>query len=69
MRFVRPLVGVVLIVAGVVWTIQGYGTLKGSFMTGSPVWMWIGIACVVAGVLILGSSTMRKRSAARLRRR
>jgi hypothetical protein len=69
MRFVRPVIGVLLIVVGAVWTIQGYGTLKGSFMTGSPIWMWIGIACVVAGILILRSSTMRKRHAARLRQR
>jgi hypothetical protein len=47
------LVGVLLIAVGTVWTIQGYGTLKGSFMTGSPLWMWIGIACVGAGVLVL----------------
>jgi hypothetical protein len=53
MRFVRPLIGVLLIVVGAVWTIQGYGTLKGSFMTGSPIWMWIGIACIIAGVIVL----------------
>ncbi len=56
MRFVRPVIGLLLIVVGVVWAIQGHGTLKGSFMTGSPVWMWIGIACVVAGVAILLTS-------------
>jgi len=46
-------IGVLLIVIGGVWTIQGYGTLKGSFMTGSPIWMWIGIACVAVGVVLL----------------
>jgi hypothetical protein len=56
MRFVRPVVALLLIVIGAVWTIQGYGTLKGSFMTGSPVWMWIGIACVIAGAVILVTS-------------
>lgn len=56
MRFVRPVIGVLLVVVGAVWTIQGYGTLKGSFMTGSRTWMWIGIACVVVGVLILIAS-------------
>jgi hypothetical protein len=62
MRFASSVVGVVLIVAGTVWAIQGYGTLKGSFMTGSPVWMWIGIACVVAGIVILiaGLAAVRK---------
>jgi hypothetical protein len=56
MRFVAPAIGVLLILVGLVWTIQGYGTLKGSFMTGSRMWFWIGIACVIAGVLILVAS-------------
>jgi hypothetical protein len=56
MRFVPPVIGVLLIVVGAVWAIQGYGTLTGSFMTGSPVWMWIGIACVVAGFVLLVAS-------------
>jgi hypothetical protein len=55
-RSLGPVIGALLIVAGAVWAIQGYGTLKGSFMTGSHMWMWIGIACVVAGVVILVAS-------------
>ena len=53
MRFVRPVVAVLLIAVGTVWAIQGYGTLRGSFMSGSPLWLWIGIVCVVGGVVIL----------------
>jgi len=53
MRLVRPIFAVLLVAVGAVWAIQGYGTLRGSFMSGSPLWMWIGIACVVGGVLIL----------------
>jgi hypothetical protein len=56
MRFVGPVIGILLVVVGAVWTIQGYGTLKGSFMTGSRPWMWIGIGCLVAGILILVAS-------------
>jgi hypothetical protein len=56
MRIAGLVVGALMIVVGAVWTIQGYGTLKGSFMTGSHMWMWIGIACVVAGVLIIVAS-------------
>ena len=45
-----------LLAAGSVWTFQGIGALKGSFMTGEPVWLWIGLACIVtgAGMLFLG---------------
>jgi hypothetical protein len=53
MRKLALVVGILLLVVGAVWTFQGYGTLKGSFMTGSPAWMWIGIACVVVGALLL----------------
>jgi hypothetical protein len=55
-RFLGPVVGALLILVGAVWAIQGYGTLKGSFMTGSHVWMWVGIACVGAGLVILVAS-------------
>lgn len=59
----RPLVGVVLIAVGAVWTFQGYGTLKGSFMTGSPLWLWIGLGCVVVGIVVLvWTFTPRRRS-------
>ena len=53
MRSIAVVIGLGLILAGAVWTFQGYGTLKGSFMTGSRMWLWIGIACVVAGAVVL----------------
>ncbi len=56
MRWGRVLTGVALLGVGAVWTFQGLGTLTGSFMTGSPFWMWIGIACVVLGVVALLTS-------------
>ena len=57
-----PVVGVLLIAVGGVWTFQGYGTLKGSFMTGSRMWLWIGIGCVVAGAVILVWALTAQRS-------
>jgi hypothetical protein len=56
MRSASLILGALLIVVGAVWTVQGVGTLKGSFMTGSRVWMWIGIACVCAGIAVLVTS-------------
>ena len=56
MRSASVIVGVLLIVVGAVWTIQGVGTLRGSFMTGSRAWMWIGVACVGAGIVVLVTS-------------
>ncbi len=49
MRRIAVLTGSLLLVAGLVWTLQGAGWLKGSFMTGSSRWLVIGVACLVVG--------------------
>ena len=53
MRFVLPALGVVLAVIGAVWTLQGAGLLGGSFMTGSRLWLVIGLVALVAGGWLL----------------
>jgi uncharacterized membrane protein HdeD (DUF308 family) len=53
MRFVLPALGVVLALVGAVWTLQGVGVIGGSFMTGSRVWLVIGLVALVAGIWLL----------------
>ncbi|MCO1659118.1 hypothetical protein [Pseudonocardia humida] len=53
MRFLLPALGVVLAVVGVVWTLQGAGLVGGSFMTGSRLWLVIGLLALVAGGWLL----------------
>ena len=43
--------GVVFLLVGGVWVLQGAGWLRGSFMTGQRLWLGIGIVLVLAGVL------------------
>jgi hypothetical protein len=62
MRWVPIILGIGLIAVGAVFTFQGYGTLKGSFMTGSRLWLWVGIACLVAGVVVLVVTFVADRS-------
>lgn len=62
MRWIAVVLGVGLIFAGAVWTFQGYGTLKGSFMTGSHMWLWIGITCIVVGAVVLVITFVTNRS-------
>ncbi len=50
MKTVSGILGIVLMLTGVVWIFQGAGTLKGSFMTGSAFWLWMGVLAVVAGL-------------------
>jgi len=53
MRSVLVAVGVVIVLLGVVWVLQGAGILLGSFMSNDPTWLWIGIVTVVVGVALL----------------
>jgi hypothetical protein len=62
MRWIAVVIGLALIATGAVWTFQGYGTLKGSFMTGSRMWFWIGIGCLVAGAVVLVITFLTDRS-------
>ncbi|MDQ5825276.1 MAG: hypothetical protein M3441_13875 [Chloroflexota bacterium] len=41
--------GVLLVLAGIVWLLQGLNVLPGSFMTGQPFWAFIGVVCLVLG--------------------
>jgi hypothetical protein len=49
--------GVVVAIVGAVFTLQGFGVLGGSFMSGSATWAVIGLAMVAAGVTLYGYST------------
>jgi len=42
--------GAVLIALGVVWVLQGLDVLKGSFMSGSAFWAWMGAVAILAGL-------------------
>jgi uncharacterized membrane protein HdeD (DUF308 family) len=55
---------VVCLLLGGLWTFQGIGVLGGSFMTGSPLWLTIGLVLVLAGVWLL-VETLRARRRAR----
>jgi hypothetical protein len=43
-------IGVLLVLMGAVWTLQGLGYVGGSFMSGSLTWAIIGPIVVLAGV-------------------
>lgn len=45
--------GLILVAAGVVWTLQGLGILVGSVMSGVTLWVVIGPVVAVAGVLLV----------------
>ena len=52
-QWVGRIIGVVLVLIGGLWTLQGLNLVGGSFMTGSALWLVIGVVVVIAGVALL----------------
>lgn len=66
---VKPLVlviaGIVALAVGVVWVLQGLGTLAGSFMSGQKLWFAIGLLVGLAGLVALYAGVRRLAAARR----
>ena len=60
MKTFLNIVGVMLILAGGVFFLQGINILPGSFMTGEPQWAVIGGIMIVAGTGLMLWSNRRK---------
>jgi hypothetical protein len=61
-RFVLGVVGALLLIAGTVFALQGFGVLGGSVMSGSNFWAAAGpIIAVVGLVLLAGVARSRQR--------
>jgi LPXTG-motif cell wall-anchored protein len=56
---IARIVGVLLVLLGGLWTLQGFGLVGGSFMTGSTTWLVIGLVLVAAGIALI---TRRRRT-------
>ena len=59
-RTVSLIIGGLAVLVGGVWIGQGAGLIKGSFMTGSPTWLAIGLLCLVSGLFLI-FLTLRRR--------
>jgi hypothetical protein len=44
MRLAMNVAAIVILIVGLVWTLQGANVIPGSFMTGQKVWLYIGLA-------------------------
>ncbi len=62
MRIVLSIIGILLILAGAVWFLQGINVLPGSFMSGNPQWEVNGVIAVVIGLGLLFWANRRRRS-------
>lgn len=57
---VRVIVGVLLVLVGALWTLQGLGYVGGSVMSGVTLWAVIGPVVAVAGVGLVLSGSRRR---------
>ena len=53
MKIFLNIVGVLLVLAGGVWVLQGINVLPGSFMSGQPQWAINGGLAIVIGAILL----------------
>jgi len=60
---VLTVAGLVLTIAGVIWALQGFGVIGGSFMSGDSVWAIIGPIVAVIGLILAVVGIRRARSA------
>jgi hypothetical protein len=58
-RTIGLIIGALAVLVGGVWIGQGAGFIKGSFMTGSPTWLAIGLLSLVVGVFLIFLSVRR----------
>lgn len=61
MRIFGTIVGVVLVLLGGLWTLQGANVLGGSVMSGQSQWLYIGLAALVVGLAALWWFNLRGR--------
>jgi hypothetical protein len=62
MRIVSNIAGVVLVLFGCIWFLQGVNVLPGSFMTGQIRWAVYGAIAAIAGIALLLRANRRRRS-------
>jgi len=60
MRIVMNIVGVLLVIVGCVWFLQGVNILPGSFMTGQMKWAIYGGISIVHFIWLLLSANRRR---------
>jgi hypothetical protein len=51
MRLIRFVLALIVLGLGALWSLQGLGLVKGSFMTGQTQWLYIGLITMLAGIV------------------
>ena len=60
MRIAGNIVGIILVLLGGLWIAQGSNLMAGSAMSGQTMWLWIGIAAAILGIVALVWTNRRR---------
>jgi hypothetical protein len=60
-QFALIVIGGLVALVGIVWTLQGLGYIGGSFMSGATLWAIIGPVVVLAGLAIVALALRSRR--------
>ena len=63
MRLIVVIFGILVLLAGAIWALQGIGVIPGSFMSNNPTWIWIGVVTALFGLVILAFGIRSGRTA------
>ncbi|WP_375450797.1 hypothetical protein [uncultured Devosia sp.] len=61
MKILGNIVGIVCLLLGGTWTLQGANVLAGSVMSGQSQWLYIGMALFIVGLVVLYWINLRHR--------
>lgn len=53
------MLGIIALITGGVWTLQGVGILPGSFMSGQSMWLLIGLLVAAVGLALVYNGIRR----------
>ena len=61
-RVLAVVFGVLIMLAGAVWALQGVGLILGSFMSNDSTWTWIGAATAIVGLALVAFGLRSRRA-------
>lgn len=62
MKWLLNILGIILVLIGVIWFLQGINILPGSFMSGQPLYAVLGVIVGAIGTFLLYSTNRRRRA-------
>jgi len=53
MKLFQTIIGIVLLLVGLLWILQGFNVIGGSVMSGQSIWVLLGLVAGIVGTILL----------------